>query len=429
MRYVAALTLALAGCASVPDGPTAFEFSPPAVSDVTATKEEITLDEALKLAEALNPELQALRRDIEIAAAETRHASLYSNPSVFAETEDYRTKGSNGLSGAERTLGVGVPIVLSGRIGAATAVAQKQREIAAWVYAWERRKKLIEVKKAFFQLLALQQYRALTEDNRDVAKAFHEVSEQRFRAQAVPEMEVLKSSVALAKAEADLRTVEGQWASALSSLKASIGNVDLAFTRVAGTLPSKFEVPALQALKAPIFDKHPLVERALRAKEQAEAELSLAKAEAWPDVSVQVAMGKGPEDDTIVEGGVSVPLPLFNRNQWKVAAAEHRIRRAEHEIEAAKNEVLRRLESSYHAFVAAQHRVDAYRGEILPKALRALASSNEGYRQGKFNYLDVLDAQRTVAEARIALVFALLDLNSSASELELITGSKLRQIE
>lgn len=444
MRKTAILVLAAlsAGCASLPEGPTVADMNavldPPALGPEVRrgaewirqvlAREELTLEDALRLADVLNPELNMLRRDIDIAAAEVRNAALYPNPSLIAEVEDYRTRRSSGLSQAERVAGVEFPVVSSGRIGAATELAQKQRELAAWQYAWAVRRRRAEVKKAFAQVLAYQQYQALAEQNREVARAFHRVAEARFQAQAVPEMEVLKSAVALGKADADVRTVQAQVAVAIKSLKTRIGDPDLPFQRFSGTLHTKFEVPSFEAVKGRVLVSHPLIERARRAREMAEAELRLARAEAWPDVAVRVTSGKGPEDDTIVEGGLSVPLPLFNRNQWKVIAAEHKIRRAEFEIEATRNAVLEELSASYTGYTSAQDRVALYQQEILPKAEKALEQSEAGYRQGKFSYLDVLDAQRTVAEARIAYVFALLDLNQQAAELEGITGLALKEV-
>ena len=66
-----------------------------------------------------------------------------------------------------------------------------------------------------------------------------------------------------------------------------------------------------------------------------------------------------------------------------------------------------------------------YRETILPKAQKALEQTDEGYKAGKFSYLDVLDSQQTLAEARIAYVSALWDLNRLAAELEKVTGTRL----
>ena len=86
------------------------------------------------------------------------------------------------------------------------------------------------------------------------------------------------------------------------------------------------------------------------------------------------------------------------------------------------------LIEAYRNFAAAQDRVKTYRETILPKAQKALDQTNEGYKAGKFSYLDVLDSQQTLTEARIAFLFALQDLNRFVTELEKLTGSRIQGI-
>ena len=128
------------------------------------------------------------------------------------------------------------------------------------------------------------------------------------------------------------------------------------------------------------------------------------------------------------EAGVSIPLPLFKRNQGRIAGAEARIRKAEFEADAVRNDLLLHLTEAYRTFAVAQERVGVYRDEILPKADRALSQTNEGYKQGKFSFLDVLDSQRTLAEARIAYAAGVADLNVAVAELEKLTGTRLEAV-
>lgn len=428
----------LAGCGVVGPGPTVAELDeldrrfvppPPAEAEQRSDwvrqalkKEELSLDDALRLADLLNPELHALRRNLDIAAAEVWDASLYPNPTLVAETEDQRTRD---LSTGKRVVGVEIPIVCSGRIGAATEVAQKEREAAGFRYVWERRRILAEVKKAFHQARIAIQWEDLARQTRDIVKGFHELAEKRFRAGDVPEMEVLKAAVDLARAEAELRSAQAQRANAVKELKTVIGDPSLQANRFGGALWTNFEVPSLETLQGHVLLGHPLVEIAERGREKARAELDLAKAEAWPDASIEVQGGRE-GGESVVQGTLAVPIPLFNRNQARIAAAEARLARAEFEVQGAKNAVLAQMAVAYHTFAAAQERVRLFRDEIVPKAQRALEQADLGYKSGQFNYLDVLDAQRTLAEARLAFLFAVQDLNVMAAELERITGSPLK---
>ena len=391
-------------------------------------KEELTLEDALRVADLMNPVLAAERRNIDLAGAAVWEARLYPNPVLLLEFEDYRTKDRATIGKMQRSAGLSVPLVVSGRIGAATAVAEKEREIAAVNYVWRRREILSAVKAAFLGLLGSRRRVELGQETRDLARTFHTVTEDRFRAQAVPEMEVLKSAVALAKAESDLKIAEKDLGVAVKVLQATMGNVEFPKDKFAGELSARFTSPSFEALRGHVVTIHPLLESARNAKEAAELALELARRERIPDLGLDVTAGRDPEDDSIIEAGLSVPLPLFNRNQAHIARAEARIRQAEHELDAVRNELLLRLTEAYRTFAANQERVSTYVDDILPKAEKAYGQTQEGYRLGKHSYLDVLDAQRTLADARSAYVAALADLNLSAVELEKLTGMRLEPI-
>lgn len=180
-----------------------------------------------------------------------------------------------------------------------------------------------------------------------------------------------------------------------------------------------------RVLRGQVLAAHPLLDAPGKRRDAAKLDLARLKSERWPDPQLAVLGGLDGGDNTIVEAGVSMPLPTFNRNQGKIAAAESRIQQAEFELQSARNELLLRLTAAHRTFLVAQERVDVYQDTILPKATKALTQTNEGYRQGKFSYLDVLDAQPTLAEARIAQAATLADLNASVIELEKLTGTRM----
>lgn len=429
----------VAGCSTAPEPLSIYDlektdhrFEPSdrkpgcSVAEDLLKKEEFTLQDVLAIADAMNPQLAAERKNIDLATAAIWEAKLYPNPSFLLSIEDYKFK--DGFGRSKRTAGLFVPIVVSGRIGAATSLAEKDREVAAVNFVWRRREILSDVKRAFAALMASRRNVELTRETRDLAKAFHDVTNERFKAQAIPEMELLKAAVQLAKSESDLRLTEKDQAVSVKALQSLMGNADFPKEKFTGELYNRFTVPSFEALRGQVVTLHPLLEAATKAKEAAQLSLSLARTERVPDLNLEVLGGVDGERDGIIEAGFSVPLPLFNRNQGRIAIAEIRIRQAEDQIQVIRNDLTLRLTEAYKNFTAAQDRVAVYRDEILPKAQKALDQTTEGYRQGKFSYLDVLDSQRTMAEARIAYAVSLGDLNFASIELEKLTGTKIEPI-
>ncbi len=429
----------LAGCGGAPEPIILYEleqtdrrFEPSdrkpggSVAEDLLKKEEFTLQDVLVIADAMNPQLAVERKNIDLATAAIWEAKLYPNPSFVFSLEDYKPK--DGFGSSKRTAGIAVPLVVSGRIGAATSLAEKDREMATVNFVWKRREILSGVKRAFAALLMSRRNLELTRETRDLAKSFHDVTNERFKAQAIPEMELLKAAVQLAKSESDVRLTERDLAVSLKALHSVMGNVEFPKEKFTGELYNRFTVPSFEVLRGQVVTLHPLLEVATKSKEAAELNLSLARTERVPDVSFEIRGGVDGEREGVLEAGFAIPLPLFNRNQARISSAEIRIRQAEDQIQVIRNDLTLRLTESYKNFTAAQDRVAVYRDEILPKAQKALDQTTEGYKQGKFSYLDVLDSQRTMAEARIAYAVSLGDLNFAGIELEKLTGTKIEPV-
>lgn len=437
-RGLPVLALLLAGCrtASTPPVPPSLPApsvpaSPARPEDPLAAllaKEAIGLEDLLAFADARNPDLAADRRELDIAGIAVEEAGLRPNPSGVVSVEEWRTRDGATAGRTERTLGIRFPVVVGGRIGAATSAAEKRREAAAFRYAWRRREVLGGVKGAYVALLAARKELALAGEASADARGLRDRAEERFRAQVAPEMEVLKAGVHLAEAERRVREAENERAVALGGLRALLGGASVPEERVRGDLAARFALPPGEDPAAWIEPSHPLLEEARCAREAAEREVSLARAEATPDFGLELAAGVGPEDDAIVEGSLEFPLPFFHRNGPRIAAAEARVLQAGLRAEAVRNDLRLRLALAHRGLLAAADRHRSYEEEILPRARKALEQTDEGYRQGKFGFLEVLDAQRTLAESRAAHLSALADLNARAMELETLSGRSLEPV-
>jgi cobalt-zinc-cadmium efflux system outer membrane protein len=129
--------------------------------------------------------------------------------------------------------------------------------------------------------------------------------------------------------------------------------------------------------------------------------------------------------DNSVVLGLSVPLPLFNRNQGSIEEAGHLMAKAGEERRATDVQVQATLTESYQNLSAALMAIISLNENILPAATQTFASINEAYRQGKFGYLDVLDAQRTLFDAREQYLDALASYHASVAEIERTIGESM----
>jgi cobalt-zinc-cadmium efflux system outer membrane protein len=123
--------------------------------------------------------------------------------------------------------------------------------------------------------------------------------------------------------------------------------------------------------------------------------------------------------------GMSLPIPLFDRNQGGVRGARYRLAQTEHQAKTARVRVMTALLEAYEAMASARAEAAAFKNEIVPAAGQAFEASRRGYRQGKFAYLEVLDAQHTFAQANARLLDALARYHRAVALVESLVGTGL----
>ncbi len=119
---------------------------------------------------------------------------------------------------------------------------------------------------------------------------------------------------------------------------------------------------------------------------------------------------------------MSVPLGIFDRNQGAISRARAEQRRAEFDLEAARRTLEREFAALQRAISADAAAIAATEDEVIPQAERALALAQDGYNRGAFSYLDVLEAQRALSDARQSRVDALRTFHNNEAALDRLTA-------
>jgi cobalt-zinc-cadmium efflux system outer membrane protein len=165
---------------------------------------------------------------------------------------------------------------------------------------------------------------------------------------------------------------------------------------------------------------------ALLRAERARWALSRARAEPIPNVTLEGSVQYDDATrDTFAGVKASIPVPLFNRNQGAIFAAESELRAAERDVDRVGLWLQQRLATVFSQYVIAQHESTTYRDAILGKAETTMNLIEKGYRAGEFNSTDVLTAQRTYFQANISYLNALRELRAAEARIEglLLSGS------
>jgi len=390
----------------------------------------ITLRQALALALMHNPELRAFSWETRASEARKLQASLWPNPELGVEVEDVGgTGGMRGFDGAETTLQLGQLIELNGKRRKRTRVASLGKELAELDYQAKRLDVLTDTTRLFVGVLATQEQLVLAEELVQLSEQVLTTVSQRVEAGKDSPVEKTKSEIALASVRIEREKAKQNLESARKQLSAIWGGKSPTFEKVAGQLDVVEAIPTEDQL-AELIAQNPDISRWIVELEQRRAAFELQKAKATPDITLSGGFKRFNEtDDNAVVFGVSIPLPVANRNQGGILEARHNLAKAGEERKAAEASVNVALASSYQELSNAFTEATELKSKVLDGAQDVFDASAEGYREGKLDYLNVLDAQRTLFEAKGRYIEALGAYHKARADVERLIGQRIDMIE
>nr|WP_238540176.1 TolC family protein [Pseudomonas sp. GM84] len=376
----------------------------------------LSLPEALSAAFANNPELAAAGREIGIAEGERRQAGLIPNPELSWEVEDTRRDTST------TTVTLSQALELGGKRGARIAVASSGQTIAQLDLQRQRNGLRADVVQAFHTALRAQTAVELAQQSQALTARGLKVVQGRVTAGQSSPVEATRAQVQLAQAHAEVRRAETQRTVAFQALARLTGSPLAAFREVQAADLSPGAAPSTDALLAQLEQT---AEWRLAAAqiERGDASLGSEKAQRIPDLTVSLGSQYSREDrERVNVVGLSMPLPLFDRNQGNVLAAARRADQARDLRNAVELRLRSETRSAVSQWRTALQDVEDYERTILPSAQQAVDTATRGFEMGKFAFLDVLDAQRTLIEARALYLEALAQATDARAQVERIYG-------
>lgn len=377
---------------------------------------ELSLSDALDLALKSNPDIAVATREREALAGTKIQAATRPNPFVSTSIQDTRS------ATRQTTLQLNQEIELGGkrfaRMEAADAfynkadaeLATKQAEIHANVVA------------AFYEVLVAQERVILAKSSVEIAELALDAASKRVKAGKSSPVEQTKSSVAAATTKIELVQATTQLNNSRNRLGALWGDNATSFERVLGEVTNIPEIASLSELNV-LVDRSPSIKLAKLEISTRKALADVERSKAIPNITISAGIVDNQEiglNQALL--GLSIPIPIFDRNQGNVQEAVSRQYKAKEELIAIKNRIQTNLTTQYKRLSAARQITLALQNDILPNAQSAFDSANRGFSLGKFNFLDVLDAQRTLYQAKSQYINALLEAHQSIAEIERTLG-------
>ena len=389
------------------------------VSSLPAAAESgttLTISKAVEIALRNHPQLAAYPLEFQAAEGRVSQASLRPNPELSVDVENVGWD-IPGTSRAETTYGIS-QLVEIGKRSSRIRKAEAETDVLRREYEIARFNGVADVKRSFINFLSGGKKVELTREAHKIGTQLATAVSDRVAAGAVSPIEETRAKVALAVLSADVERAEREVETSRRELAIAMGEATPSFDSPSGDLDEDLSVPSADII-AECITATPDVTRWVAERERRNAALNAERTLAVPDVTLKGGIKRFREtsENTFVLG-FSVPLPLFNRNQGAIREAE--ALRAKADIERKSTEVVLHSQVGQHlaALTAGAREASLLRQEALPGAQSAYDAVSEGYRLGKFRYLDVLDAGKSLIETRLRYLDALTALNLARVDLE-----------
>lgn len=388
--------------------------------------EALTMRDALQRALKQNPDLAASTWEVPAAQALITQAALRPNPEAEFSVDNIGGTGPYGsVNQAEATLKLSQLIEMGGKRRTRITVAQREREIAMRDVELRHLTLLKDTSLAFIEALSLQQQLDIDHENQRLAEEAIPVIQHRVEAGKGSVVEVTRTEIAAATARMEAGRTERSLAIARQKLAALLGEPKPTFSHLEGSLATPGTPPSEAQLLGQL-GQNPAMGKADAEIRRRHANLAQEQSKATSDITAFA----GPRwihdsrDITLV-AGVSMQLPFGNSNQGAIAEARYRIEQAHDAKRATQLQLTAELAESYQALLQASQELELLENTIVPGAKATVTGVDEGYQAGRLTTLDLLEARRTLSEARSNTLRAQTAYHKAKAEIDALTTCTL----
>lgn len=380
-----------------------------------------TLEQLQQVAINHNPTLLQSAAAVDMARGLYTQAGIYPNPQLGYLRSD------SDKSGATRTSGVfyGQEIVTRHKLQKAQSAETWDIEQMNWNYTAQLQRVRNDVHLRYLDLLTAQRSLKVTRQLVELSRKGLRAAEQAFEAKQVTKADILQARIQWRTAQVSQREAEARADAAWRQLAAVTG-CNLVQAPVSGELPDQLPELDFEASYQRLLSDSPLVGAAKARAQHAQGTYQLERANAMPNMNVQVVAERDHVNQfSTVSTLLSMPVPVFNRNQGNIYHAAAETREAAAEISRTELALRDQLADTFQRYETARATVEQLRDDVLPDAEESLQISIQAYQAAEVSFLSVLTAQKTLSEVRLNYTEALGEAWRTHTEINglLLTGA------
>ena len=387
--------------------------SPPAPSATIAEAAPgTTLEELVALAEASSPVLRQAAAEVESMRGKAYQAGLYPNPVA--------SSGATQLAGRESQYfaGLSQEIVTKQKLKLDQAAVCREVVQAEFRFVRTRFELLTAVRQGYFLTLAAQRRMEVLTRLVEISSKSRQAAARLQEAGEGTRSDTLLFEIEVEKAEVALENAEAKWHAAQRQLVAILGLRDLHLERIHGNLTESLDGVATQVLLDGFVPYNADVQSAEQEVERNRFLLQRAIVQPFPNVTIYGGYQYQVQPlHNMAMLQASVPLPFWNKNEGAVASANAQVTKAQATVEQVQNQIAKQMADAAGRYRIGDQQAKRYADRIVPKAREGVKIMQEGFTQGQFDFLRLLQTQRALVEANLGYIDALEARWNAAAEL------------
>lgn len=373
----------------------------------------MTLEELIALAESNSPVLRSAAADVEAARGNALQVGLYPNPVVIG--------GGNQIVGNQSQYysALSQEIVTKHKLQLNRQAATRHLLQAEQAFVLARFQLLTDVRQGYMQALAAQRRHEVLVRLVEIAARSQKSAQDLQKAGEGTRTDTLLFEIEVEKAEVAVENAEARLKAARRQLAAVLGLRDLEIGRISGNLLEPLDHVTSVLLIDGYVPYNAHVQIAELEIDRMKYVIRRAEVEPFPNFTVYAGYQRQiePALHNMALLTFSMPVPMWNQNQGNVASAYANLSKAHAEIEVVQNTIARQmaeLGGRYRVYDRQAHRFEE---KIVPKAREGVKIIQEGFAQGQFDFLRLLQAQRALVESNLGLIDALEARWAAAAEM------------
>lgn len=400
-----------------------------AQTSTTVSSDYLSLDTATEQFLRKNLAVEAARLEVGVAEAERIGARLRPRPGLTISAENLQLSGETPANKLhEYGISVAQPLELGNRKTLRMEVAERTVSVSEARLTEVLRRQLFDLKRTYYESVLARVLLDIEQENRDNFEGLVKFNTVRFEEGYIAEGDLLKVRLERTKFDFAVANAELALRRAKIRLLELIGERD--FERALRVETSnRLQVPPvdlnLAQLKETALVNRPEIKVAEAQLALAQSSVKLERSEAKGEVTPYVGYKRVGVDNTVL-AGVTVPLPIGNRNQSGIARAEAEQKVSETNLNLVRNRTLAEVEAAYRAYETAREQVRAYEAGLLKQADESREIQLGAYQEGATELITLIEAQKTRTEVRANYYRAIFDYYTSIFQLELATGTDIK---